>query len=58
MNTRSSNKIREDSEEDDTLEELPEIKSTPTISFDGTKSTSTAESLMDFLQEPLFLTTR
>ena len=50
MNTRSSNKIREDSEEDDTLEELPEIKSTPTISFDGTKSTSTAESLVDFLQ--------
>ena len=39
-----------DSEEDDTLEELPQVESKPTIVFDGTKSTSTAESLVDFLQ--------
>ena len=53
MTTRAltrSQTTREDSEEDDTLEELPEVKSTPTILFDGTKSTSTAESLVDFLQ--------
>ena len=37
-------------DDDDVLEELPQVESKPTIVFDGTKSTSTAESLVDFLQ--------
>ena len=37
-------------DDDDVLEELPQVESKPTIVFDGSKSTSTAESLVDFLQ--------
>lgn len=37
-------------DDDDVLEELPQVQSKPTIVFDGSKSTSTAESLVDFLQ--------
>ena len=47
--TRSQTQII-DSEEDDTLEELPQVATTPTRNFDGSKSSSTAESLVDFLQ--------
>ena len=36
--------------EDDVLEELPELEYAPQYKFDGSKSTSTAESLVDFLQ--------
>ena len=39
-----------DPEEDDTLEELPTLERIPTRNFDGSKSSSTAESLVDFLQ--------
>ena len=53
--TRSQT-TREDSE-DDVLEELPEIKTTTTKRFDGSKSTSTAESLVDFLQSFTWTTT-
>ena len=46
--TRSQT-TREDSE-DDVLEELPTVQTPPQKKFDGSKSTSTAESLVDFLQ--------
>jgi len=46
--TRSQTQII-DSEEDDTLEELPSVPPPPR-NFDGSKSSSTAESLVDFLQ--------
>ena len=38
-------------EEDDVLDELPEVKPTVTQKFDGSKSTSTAESLVDFMEK-------
>ena len=51
MTTRlTRNQTTCEDSEDDVLEELPEIKTTPTKRFDGSKSTSTAESLVDFLQ--------
>jgi len=39
-----------DEDGDDVLEELPELEYDPPKKFDGSKSTSTAESLVDFLQ--------
>jgi len=52
MTTRltRSQTTREDSEDDDVLEELPQVEHNPPKLFDGSKSTSTAESLVDFLQ--------
>ena len=47
--TRSQT-TREESKDDDVLEELPELEYSPPKNFDGSKSTSTAESLVDFLQ--------
>ena len=50
--TRSqTNVINGEEEEDDVLEELPELENTEQPKrFDGSKSTSTAESLVDFLE--------
>ena len=55
--TRSQTQ-REDPEEDDTLEELPTIQQPPSRNFDGSKSSSTAETLVDFLQSFNWTTTQ
>ena len=55
--TRSQT-TRIDSEEDDTLEELPALERIPTRNFDGSKSSSTAETLVDFLQSFSWITTQ
>jgi len=55
--TRSQT-TRIDSEEDDTLEELPALEPIPTRNFDGSKSSSTAETLVDFLQSFSWNTTQ
>jgi hypothetical protein len=46
--TLTRNQTQAYQEDDDVLEELPTVKKT--ARFDGSKSTSTAESLVDFLQ--------
>lgn len=55
--TRSQTQAPIDSEEDDTFGPMPELESPPPR-FDGSKSSSTAETLVDFLQSFNWNTTK
>ncbi len=49
--TRQQTQRTDPEEDDDTMSELPTIeRAPPTRNFDGSKSSSTAETLVDFLQ--------
>lgn len=48
--TRSNTELPLSDDEEDMLGEMPKLESYPTRNFDGSKSSSTAESLVDFLQ--------
>ena len=56
--TRSKTQAPIDSEEDDTLSDMPELEQIPVRNFDGSKSSSTAETLVDFLQSFNWNTTK